>query len=68
MARQLVAANPNGTYTGVVKQPLLAIPVLEIELNGDGSIRNIGVLRRPSQATETIQMAIGRGSPRRAFR
>jgi hypothetical protein len=58
MARQLVAANPTGTYTGVVKQPLLAIPVLEIELNADGSVRNIGVLRRPSQATETVQMAM----------
>ena len=29
---------------------LLAIPVLEIELNGDGSVRRIEVLRQPRQA------------------
>ena len=32
-AERLVAANPNSTYTGTVPDPLLAIPVLEIELN-----------------------------------
>lgn len=57
-ARRLVAANPNGTYTGAVPDILLAIPVLEIELNADGSIRHIEVLRRPGQAPETLQMAI----------
>ena len=57
-ARRLVAANPGGTYTGTVPDMLLAIPVLEIELNGDGSIRRIDVLRRPGQAPETLQMAI----------
>jgi hypothetical protein len=57
-ARRLVAAHPNGTYTGDVPDPLLAIPVLEIELNGDGSVRRIDVLRVPSQATDTVQLAI----------
>jgi hypothetical protein len=57
-ARRLVAANPSGTYTGTVPDVLLAIPVLEIELNGDGTIRRIDVLRRPGQAPETLQMAI----------
>ena len=57
-ARRLVAANPDGTYTGTVPDVLLAIPVLEIELNGDGSVRRIDVLRRPGQAPETLQMAI----------
>ena len=56
-ARRLVAANPNGTYTGAVPEPLLAIPVLEIELNADGSIRRIETLRRPSQAQDTLQLA-----------
>jgi hypothetical protein len=56
-AKRLVAANPNGTYTGAVPEPLLAIPVLEIELNGDGSIRKIDVLRQPSQAFDTVQVA-----------
>jgi hypothetical protein len=56
-AKRLVAANPNGTYTGAVPEPLLAIPVLEIELNSDGSIRKIDVLRQPSQAFDTVQVA-----------
>ena len=57
-AHRLVAANPGGSYTGHVQEPLLAIPVLEIELNGDGSIRRITVLRHPSQANDTTQLAI----------
>ena len=57
-ARRIVAANPNGTYTGRVPDMLLAIPVLEIELHGDGSIRRSDVLRRPGQAPETLQIAI----------
>jgi pyruvate/2-oxoglutarate dehydrogenase complex dihydrolipoamide acyltransferase (E2) component len=57
-AKRMVAANPNGTYTGKPQQMLLAIPVLEMELNSDGSIKNIDIMRRPSQAPETTQMAI----------
>ena len=56
-AERLVAANPNITYMGKVPEMLLAIPVLEIELNGDGSIRNIEVLRPPTQAKDTVQIA-----------
>jgi hypothetical protein len=64
--RRLVAANPNGTYLDTPPEPLLAIPVLEIELNGDGSVRRISVQRQPSQALETVQVAIDavhRGAP-----
>jgi len=57
-ARRMVAANPNGTYVGRVPDVLLAIPVLEIELNADGSIRRIEVLRPPTQARDTMQLAI----------
>ncbi|HEY0856736.1 MAG TPA: hypothetical protein VGE16_06755 [Albitalea sp.] len=57
-AQRLVASNPGGTYLGPVPDVLLAIPVLEVELHGDGSIRRINVLRRPGQAPETLQMAI----------
>ena len=56
-AHRMVAANPAGTYTGHVIEPLLAIPVLEIELNGDGSVRRIDVLRHPSQANDTTKLA-----------
>ncbi len=41
-----------------VPETLLAIPVLEIELNADGSIRAIDVLRHPRQARDTTQLAI----------
>lgn len=57
-AKRMVAANPNGSYTGKPQQMLLAIPVLEVELNADGTIKNIDIMRRPSQAPETTQMAI----------
>ncbi len=56
-AHRLVAANPNGTYTGLVPEPLLGIPVLEIELNGDGSVRKIVVLRHPQEAKDTSKLA-----------
>jgi hypothetical protein len=57
-ARRLVAANPGNTYMGTPPDILLAIPVLEVELNGDGSIRRIEVLRYPGQAKDTTQIAI----------
>ena len=56
-ALRMVAANPDGTYLGEVPDPLLAIPVLEIELHADGSIRKIDVLRKPREALDTLQLA-----------
>jgi hypothetical protein len=60
IASKLVAANPSITYMGAVPQPLLAIPILEIEVNADGSVRRIEVTRRPADADaqDTIQIAI----------
>lgn len=57
-ALRMVAANPGLTYTGEVPEMCLAIPVLEIELNSDGSIRHIDVMRYPTQAKDTTQIAI----------
>ena len=57
-ARRLVAANPGLTYAGTPPDPLLAVPVLEVELHADGSIRRIEVLRYPKQALDTTQIAI----------
>jgi hypothetical protein len=57
-ARRLVAANPGRTYLGAVPDPLLAIPVLEVELTADGQVSRIKVLRTPTQATDTVQLAI----------
>jgi protein TonB len=57
-AQRMVAASPQGSYTGPVPEVLLAIPVIEIELNADGSVRSTRVMRTPTQATDTVQMAI----------
>jgi len=57
-ALRLMEANPGRVYTAPAPDPLLAIPVLEIELNGDGSVRHIRVQREPRQAKDTIQLAI----------
>lgn len=57
-ARRIVAANPQISHTGTVQEPLLAIPVLEVELNHDGSVRSVNVMREPSQAKDTTRIAI----------
>ena len=57
IAARLVAANPKITYLTRAPDILLAIPVLELELNADGSVRHIGVMRTPTQATDTIRIA-----------
>jgi hypothetical protein len=57
-ARRLVAAHPDTSYVGAPPEPLMAIPVLEIELNADGSVHRVLVLREPREVKNTIQMAI----------
>jgi hypothetical protein len=57
-ALRLVAASPEGSYVGTPPDPLLAIPVLEVELERDGRVREIRVLRQPTQARDTTQLAI----------
>jgi hypothetical protein len=56
-ARRLMAANPSITYAGRAPDVLLAIPVLSVQLNGDGSIRYIDVMRYPHQARDTVEIA-----------
>ena len=57
-ARRLVAANPDSTYMDKPPAMLLAIPVMTVDLNGDGSVRNVSVMRYPSQARDTVKLAI----------
>lgn len=57
-ARRLVAANAGRTFDGPVPDVLLAIPVLEVELNADGSVRRINVMRYPTQARDTVELAM----------
>jgi hypothetical protein len=57
-ARRLVAAHPETSYTTRPPDRLLAIPVLEVELNADGSVRRIEVIRKPSTGNEATVLAI----------
>lgn len=57
-ARRIVSANAQGVYLDRPPDVLLAIPVLAIDLNADGSVRRIEVLRYPGQARDTTQVAI----------
>ncbi|MBC7700745.1 MAG: hypothetical protein H7225_10090 [Massilia sp.] len=57
-ARRLVAANPDITYMGKPPDLLRAIPVLTFELNADGTIRRVEVMRYPSQDRETVNIAV----------
>lgn len=57
-ARRMVDASPGGSYLGPVSEPLLAIPVLEIELDRTGRVQGIRVRRVPTQARDTVQLAI----------
>ena len=41
-----------------IRDRLWAIPVLEVELNADGSVRRIEVLRKPTTGNEATQLAI----------
>jgi len=57
-ARRLVGAHPDSSYVGPVPPRLLAIPVIEVEFNADGSVRGTRVLRHPSTGPEATQLAL----------
>jgi len=58
-ARRMVVASPNFGYLGKPPPMLFGIPILEIELNADGSVRDIVVTRPPAniEAQDTIAIA-----------
>jgi hypothetical protein len=58
LARRLVAAHPDTSYTAPAPDRLMAIPVFEIELNADGSVRNIQLLRKPTTGNESVPLAM----------
>jgi hypothetical protein len=58
MGLRLIAANPSITYIKRAPDILMGIPILEVEVNADGSVRHISVVRTPAEAGETVQMAI----------
>ena len=58
-ALRIRSVNGDRCYDGVVPPLLLGIPVLEVELNADGSVKHIEVVRKPSNPTayDTIKLA-----------
>jgi hypothetical protein len=67
-ARRMVQASPRGSFLGKVPSLLFGIPILEIELGADGSVRNVSVVRPPAnaEAADTVALAIEairRGGP-----
>jgi hypothetical protein len=58
LARRLVAAHPDTSFLSRTPDRLWAIPVLQVELNADGSVRQIVVLRHPTTGDEATALAI----------
>lgn len=57
-ARRIVQANAADTFTGSLPQRLQSIPVLQVQLNRDGSVRRIEVLRTPKFVPHTVKLAM----------
>ena len=57
-ARRLVAAHPDTSYTTAAPGRLLAIPVIEVELDAYGHVRRIDVVRKPSTGDAATVLAI----------
>ncbi|TFZ08658.1 hypothetical protein [Ramlibacter humi] len=57
-ARRIHETSPAETFAGPLPDPLRSIPVLQVQLNHDGSVRHINVLRMPRQSPETVEMAM----------
>lgn len=51
------SAGTGETFAGPLPEPLQSIPVLQVQLNRDGSVRHIAVLRTPKFSPQTVEMA-----------
>jgi hypothetical protein len=58
VGQKIVQSNSGVTFSGKLPDPLAAIPVIEITLNADGSIRGLDVRRAPRFYPETSQTAM----------
>ncbi len=56
-AQRITQANAQASFSGPVPEPLASIPVLQVQLNADGSVRAIEVLRVPKFEPQTVAMA-----------
>ena len=67
-ATRMVKASPKASFMGKPPPMLFGIPIMEIELNADGSVAKISVTRPPANilAADTVDYAIEaikRGAP-----
>ncbi len=56
-AQRIHQTSGGETFAGPLPDPLQSIPVLQVDLNRDGSVHDIRVLRTPRQSPQTIEMA-----------
>ncbi len=57
-ARLIMEANAGTVAAGKLQDPLYGIPVVTIELNADGSVRNLSFLRQSQVGPESNNLAI----------
>ncbi|MFO1244370.1 MAG: hypothetical protein U1E71_04205 [Ramlibacter sp.] len=57
-ARRIMQTSAGETFSGPTGDHMRSIPVLQVQLNRDGSVRNIVTLRTPKFSPQTLQMAI----------
>ena len=57
-ARRIVQTNTSDSFSGPLPQRLQSIPVLQVQLNRDGSVRRIEVLRTPKFVPHTVKLAM----------
>lgn len=56
-AQHIASVNAPLMFNGPVPERLASIPVLQVHLNRDGSVRQVEVLRTPKFSPETVQLA-----------
>jgi hypothetical protein len=57
-AQMIMAANASSVAAGKLQDPLYGIPVVQIQLNPDGTIRNLDFMRQSKVGPETNNLAL----------
>jgi hypothetical protein len=57
-AQMIMAANSAAVASGKLQDPLYGIPVVQIQLNPDGTIRNLDFMRQSKVGPETNNLAL----------
>ncbi len=57
-AQRIMQTSGGETFTGPIPERLQSIPVVQVQLNRDGSVRNVTVMRVPKFSPQTLQMAM----------